>query len=96
MKLRNNNAMEDLVDAFKRARPDVLAFARAPVSMSGVSDSRDVSGQRRGSSRKKSLEERDVDMEVSPQKRRRSERTKSSSQRVVSLSDSDDDYIPGK
>ncbi|KUJ07034.1 DNA repair protein rad18 [Mollisia scopiformis] len=81
MKLRNNNAMEDLVDAFKRARPDVLAFARTPTSIPTSSAS------------KRSLEEVDDGGEdMSPQKRRRSERTKSSSQKVISVADSDEEY----
>lgn len=84
MKLRNNNAMEDLVDAFKRARPDVLAFARTPASMPARL------------SQKRSFEKSEADVEGSPQKRRRSERNKSSSQRVVSTPESDDDYIPGE
>jgi E3 ubiquitin-protein ligase RAD18 len=83
MKLRNNNAMEDLVDAFTRARPDVLAFARKPASMPA------------GLPQKRSFEQGEADFEESPQKRRRSERNNPSSQRVISMPDSDDDYIPG-
>lgn len=85
MKLRNNNAMEDLVDAFKRARPDVLAFARTPAVRAPSLP------------RKRSLHETEEYIEdESPQKRRRSERTRSSSQRVVSIPDSDEEYIPGE
>lgn len=84
MKLRNNNAMEDLVDAFKRARPDVLEFARKPASTPATLPP------------KRNFEQTEPDMEESSQKRRRSERTRPSSQRVAPMpDDSDDDYIPG-
>lgn len=85
MKLRNNNAMEHLVDAFTRARPDVLAFARTTANLPT-----DLS-------RKRSLEQTEEEYEdSSPHKRRRSERTKPSSQRAPFVEDSDEEYIPGK
>lgn len=88
MKLRNNNAMEDVVESFKRGRGDILAFARTSATMP-------IS-----SSRKRSLDQtEEEDEDHSLQKRRRSERTRSSSQRVAIVADSDEadeDYIPGK
>ncbi|CZR63294.1 related to DNA repair protein UVS-2 [Phialocephala subalpina] len=88
MKLRNNNAMEDLVEAFKRGRADILAFARIPAIPVAPT-------------RKRSLEQAEEDVEDSSPKRRRSGRTKSSSQTkssqkatVVADSDGDSDYSP--
>jgi E3 ubiquitin-protein ligase RAD18 len=87
LKLRFNGAMEDLVEAFKKARPEVWEFANKPVEV-----------VTRAASPKRS---RDVDdrEDESPRKLRR---TRSSGrakpkERVVVMdsADDDDDYVPG-
>ncbi|KAF8849138.1 DNA repair protein rad18 [Acephala macrosclerotiorum] len=80
MKLRNNNAMEDLVEAFKRGRADILVFARTPTSLLEAP------------SRKRSLEQAEEEVEDSSSKRRRSGRTKSSQkEKVQVVADSEED-----
>ena len=89
LKLRFNGAMQELVEAFMRARPDVLEHARKPESVrwTGIV------------SRKRSM---DADLEeiISPPKKA----TRSSGRRaqaaaavtVLDLDRDDDDYVPGK
>jgi hypothetical protein len=86
LKLRFNGAMEELVEAFKAARPEVLEHARKPSVVVA-----DVPKRRR---------EADVEeVESPPKKRTRSSaRTTQSSQRVVVLDSDgeDEDYVPGE
>lgn len=88
LKLRFNGAIEDLVEAFKKVRPEVLEYARTPTPVNV------------NSSHKRSFEQAEgQDEDSSPQKRRRrSERTRTSSQRAIMVdSDNDDeDYVPGE
>jgi E3 ubiquitin-protein ligase RAD18 len=86
LKLRFNGAMEELVEAFKAARPEVLEHARKPEVVV-------VNIPKR--SRETDLE----DEESPPKKRTRSSgRTTQQKQRVVVLDSDgeDEDYIPGE
>lgn len=87
LKLRFNGAMEDLVEAFKIARPEVWEFANKPVEVVN-----------RAASPKRSRETEEGEDE-SPRKLRRtrsSGRTKAKERAVVMDSaEGDDDYVPG-
>lgn len=87
LKLKHNPVLEDVVEAFKRARQQVLEFARKPVA--GVESSQ-VKRKRGGSQ---------LRVDESPQKRTRmSGRRTRSSQNEVVIEDSegeDEDFIPG-
>ncbi|CAG8949316.1 hypothetical protein HYFRA_00004942 [Hymenoscyphus fraxineus] len=85
LKLRNNAAMEDLVEGFKKARPEVFAFATRPIAPAGES------APKRG--REKSHA---VDDEEPASKRTRSTRQTRSTQQVVIVDSDqeDDEYIP--
>lgn len=84
--------MEDLVDAFKEARPDVLEHARRPVAVAG------------SASPKRNWEKAQLgEEEESPRKRTRSSsrtagrRSQPASQVVIADTDEEDeDYAPGK
>lgn len=83
MKLRQNWAVEELVEAFKMARPQVLEFARRPPARSD-------------SPKRKREELEDIGSPV--QKRTRSGRRIQSNSQVVVLDHSDgedEDYAPG-
>jgi len=86
LKLRFNAAMEDLVGAFKKARPGVWEFANKPVEEVGSASSK----------RSRELEEGE---DESPRKRTRtrsSRRTKARERVMVEDSAEDDeDYVPG-
>ncbi|KAL2070397.1 hypothetical protein VTL71DRAFT_13423 [Oculimacula yallundae] len=90
LKLRFNGAMQDLVEAFTKARPDVLEFARRPLDLEGTSAS------------KRDREQADLDGEETPRKRTRSAGTRTSSRRsqptpsqVIQDSDEEDeDFVP--
>jgi len=88
LKLRFNGAMEELVQAFVKARPEVLEFARKPVVVS------------RSTSPKRSREEAGFEDNEEPSKRTRSSGRTKVKQKVVEVLDSDldgdDDYMPGK
>lgn len=92
LKLRFNGAMEELVQAFVKARPSVLGFARE--------------GGRAGTPKRRrdELDEVDEDLEEEekemPRKRTRASAKRQptrSSQRVIDLDSEDDidEYIPG-
>ena len=82
MKLRPNTAIEELVDAFVRARGGVLELARQPAD----------TGSPKG---KRKAEEEAVG--ESPTKKRTSGRTTRSTRStpVIVDSDAEDEYIPG-
>jgi E3 ubiquitin-protein ligase RAD18 len=86
LKLRFNGAMEELVEAFKAARPEVLEHARKPEVVVA-----DISKRSR---------ETDLDDEESPPKKRTrsSGRTTQQKQRVMVLDSDggDEDYVPGE
>ncbi|KAI9053029.1 hypothetical protein LZ554_003299 [Drepanopeziza brunnea f. sp. 'monogermtubi'] len=87
LKLRNNNAMEDLVEAFKKARPDVLEFARKPATTE------------RSSSPKRSREVAELGYEdETPKKRTRSSRRTAGKKihaTIINDTDEEDgDYVP--
>lgn len=86
MKLRFNAAMEDLVGAFKKARPEVWEFANKPVEEVGSASPK----------RSRELEEGE---DESPRKRTRtrsSGRNKARERVMVEDSAEDDeDYVPG-
>jgi E3 ubiquitin-protein ligase RAD18 len=87
MRLRKNGAMEELVEAFQRARPEVLEFAKRPP----VVVQRSISPKRKRES---------VDDNGSPIKKRtragRKATASQASQSVVLDSEEDDDeYVPG-
>jgi E3 ubiquitin-protein ligase RAD18 len=89
LKLRFNAAMEDLVEAFKKARPEIWLFANKPVEIIRVPSP---------------LPKRSRDFEAvtdeSPRKLRRtrlSGRNKPQERTVVvDSAEDDDDYVPGK
>lgn len=90
LKLRFNGALEDVVEAFKRARQQVLDFAttKAPVAqpVSPKRKRKDIQLEEEGGSRKKT--------------RTSGRRTRSSQQEAVVIEDSagedDDEYVPGE
>lgn len=86
LKLRFNGAMEELVQAFVKARPEILAHARRVVEAK-----KSVSPKRR-------RDEVDLVEDDGPRKRTRSSGRKQSSQRVVVVDSEEDpdEYIPGK
>ncbi|KAN0096783.1 DNA repair protein rad18 [Hyaloscypha variabilis] len=84
LKLRFNAAMEDLVEAFKKARPEVWEFANKPVEV-----------VRAPSPKRRRLSVEDDD--GNPRKLRRtrsSGRNKPKEQMVVDSAEDDDDYVP--
>ncbi len=87
LKLKHNPALEDVVEAFKRARPEVLDFARKPVLVL------------ESSSPKRKRREIELEGNESPRKRMRtSTRRTRSSQNDIVIEDSaeeDEDFIPG-
>ena len=89
LKLRNNWAVGDLVDAFVKARPEVLDYARKPHTMA-----------RSDSPKRKHAGAVLNDLDNSPPKKRTrtSERRMQSSQQpvVVDLDADDEDYLPGE
>jgi E3 ubiquitin-protein ligase RAD18 len=88
LKLRFNGAMEDLVQAFSRARSEVLEHARKPAEVV------------RSASPKRSREEAGLEEEVGePRKRTRSSGRRKQTVEIVvedSMDDGDDNYFPGK
>ena len=89
LKLRLNSAMEELVQAFVKARPDIMAVA--------VANKSEEKGNTSPKRRREKVEEREE--EDGPRKRTRSSGRKlESSQRVIVVDSEDDidDYIPGK
>jgi E3 ubiquitin-protein ligase RAD18 len=88
LKLRFNGAMEDLVEAFKKARPEVWEFANKPVEV-----------VERASSPKRNRE-LEGEEDESPRKLRRTRsggRNKPKERTVVvDSAEDDDDYVPGK
>ncbi|KAH7355230.1 putative DNA repair protein [Rhexocercosporidium sp. MPI-PUGE-AT-0058] len=90
LKLRFNGAMQDLVEAFTKARPEVLEHARKPLAVP------------EGSIYKRDRGEAELDEEETPRKRTRSTGTRKSSRRsqptpsqVIQDSDEDDeDFVP--
>lgn len=88
LKLRNNNAMEELVEAFKKARPDVLEFARRPVVIE------------RRTSPKRSREIAELEEEETPRKRTRSSKRTAGRKMPATITDDgdeeDEDYVDGK
>jgi E3 ubiquitin-protein ligase RAD18 len=79
--------MEDLVEAFKNARPEVIEYAKRPVVVEGAT------------SPKRSREESYLEEDEGPSRKRtrQSRRTPSKHKVVVLDSDLDDeDYVPGK
>ncbi|KAH7411271.1 hypothetical protein BKA64DRAFT_377494 [Cadophora sp. MPI-SDFR-AT-0126] len=90
LKLRFNGAMQDLVEAFTKARPEVLEHARRPIDVPGSPSS------------KRNREQAELDHEDAPRKRTRSAGTRTSSRRaqptpsqVIQDSDDDDeDFVP--
>ena len=86
-KLRNNYPVEELVDAFKRARPNIMEYAKRSAEVTVV-----------GSPKKRRLEA-EIDENSSPvRKRTRSGRRAQQSSQQVIVRDSegdDDDYVPG-
>ncbi|KAK0119582.1 E3 ubiquitin-protein ligase rad18 [Cadophora gregata] len=90
LKLRFNGAMQDLVEAFIKARPEVLEHARRPLEVPGSPSS------------KRDRKEAELDDEDAPRKRTRSAGTRTSSRRlqptpqqVIEDSDDDDeDFVP--
>lgn len=86
LKLRFNGAMEDLVQAFIAARPEVLEHARKPAIVPG------------SLSPKRNRAQAELQEDEGPRKRTRSS-GRTSSQAKVMVVDSDhddDDYVPGK
>ncbi len=86
LKLRFNAAMEDLVEAFKKARPELWEFANKPVEILQAPSPK----RRRLSSEGE---------DESPRKLRRtrsSGRNKPKEQMVVDSAEDDEDYVPGK
>ncbi|CAG8979000.1 hypothetical protein HYALB_00009902 [Hymenoscyphus albidus] len=86
LKLRFNGAMEDLVEGFKKARPEVFAFATRPIVPAGES------APKRGREKSHAID----DEEPSRKKRTRSTRQTWSTQQVVIVDSDqeDDEYIP--
>lgn len=93
LKLRFNGAMQDLVEAFTKARPEVLEHARRPLDVA------------EGSFSKRDREAAELDEEEAPRKRTRAAGTRTSSRRsqptpsrqIIQDSDEDDeDFVPGK
>ncbi|KAH9219634.1 hypothetical protein DL95DRAFT_520621 [Leptodontidium sp. 2 PMI_412] len=90
LKLRFNGAMQDLVEAFTKARPEVLEHAKKPLVVPENSLS------------KRGREEAELDEEETPRKRTRSTGTRKSSRKsqptpsqVIQDSDEDDeDFVP--
>jgi E3 ubiquitin-protein ligase RAD18 len=78
--------MEELVQAFIKARPEVLEYARKPDIVA------------RSTSPKRSREEAQLEEDEGPRKRTRSSGRTQPKQRVVVLDSDldDDDYVPGK
>ncbi|CZT07402.1 related to DNA repair protein UVS-2 [Rhynchosporium agropyri] len=87
LKLRFNGAMQDLVEAFTKARPEVLEHARRPVE-STLS--------------KRDREEAELDEDEMPRKRTRSAGTRTSSRRsqptpsqiIQDTDEEDEDFVP--
>ena len=87
-KLRNNYALEELVEAFKNARPEIMEYVK-----------RKEEAVLSASAKRKRVEAENEEPNSSPvQKRTRSgRRAEQSSQRVVVIDSEadDDDYVPG-
>ena len=91
LKLRFNGAMQDLVEAFTKARPEVLEYARRSAEASGSPSS------------KRDREQAELEDEDAPRKRTRSAGTRTSSRRsqptpsqvIQDSDDSDEDFVPG-
>ena len=90
LKLRCNWALEEVVEAFKKARPTVLEHGRQPITSSGSASPK----------RKRVGEPGEGDREETSRKRtRRSSRRANGSAEhaiVVDSATDDDDFIPGK
>ena len=88
LKLRFNGAMEDLVEAFKKARQDVLEHARKSMHMTGHF------------SPKRNREQAGLqDEDGSPRKKTRSSGRRSQPKEsvvIVDTDEDDEDYVPGK
>jgi E3 ubiquitin-protein ligase RAD18 len=83
LKLRNNWAVGDLVDAFKKARPEVLDYARRPIYVA----------------RSASPKWKHVEADSSPPRKRTrasGRRTQSQQPIVVDSDGGDEDYVPGE
>ena len=89
--MRFNGAMQDLVEAFTKARPEVLELARRPAEVPGSPSS------------KRDREQAELEDEDAPRKRTRSAGTRTSSRRsqptpsqvIQDSDDSDEDFVPG-
>jgi len=90
MKLRNNWVLEELVDAFQKARPDILEFARKPET-----EATETAIKRK---RAEVVEAEDE----SPRKRTRSSTRRPQARQgepptvILDSDEEDGDYIPGE